>query len=321
MVMTIPFVNKIKVLAKISPPLLPPGPTSPVQKVRGAVIAVEGGAEHYLVSEVGNFIRECLNKEPEFLVKTWLSPPGRKTDKHGVADNKMGGTTTPPIERPISDNPFLDYLHTIESWHKRSVEITRFITASPSESTISSTNIHSNTDDGSAPAPISPPAAPIHPASSSGPNVEEKPSAKSKVPIALLPTGFSLSTSDRFAICIPINDAYAPVDHWQWMATLWRGIVGPDLTIYVKGVYGDDREAVEELNKYGGVECRTDCAAVVIRVPIIEDMKNDGNGVDDTKLVKGMIEEKTLRRLGFEVMEMVRGEMAGAEGKGRYHRN
>jgi HMG box factor len=48
MVMTIPYVNKIKVLAKISPPLAPPGPASPAQEIRGAVIAVEGSDKEIL---------------------------------------------------------------------------------------------------------------------------------------------------------------------------------------------------------------------------------------------------------------------------------
>ena len=72
------------------------------------------------------------------------------------------------------------------------------------------------------------------------------------------------------------------------MATLWRGIVGPDLTIYANKVGRD------EMNKYGGVEIRGDCAAIIVRVP-------EGAKMD----------EKTARRLGFEVMEVVRGLESG----------
>lgn len=42
MVMSIPTLNKIRVLAKISPPLPPPGPASPPHSVRGFVVAVDG---------------------------------------------------------------------------------------------------------------------------------------------------------------------------------------------------------------------------------------------------------------------------------------
>ena len=95
-----------------------------------------------------------------------------------------------------------------------------------------------------------------------------------------------------YASLIPINDAYAPVDHWQWMATLWRGIVGPDITIFVKKV-GNDTEGRDELTRYGGVEIRNDCAGIIIRVP-------PGEG-------SNLIEEKCMRRMGFEVLEAVRG--------------
>lgn len=74
------------------------------------------------------------------------------------------------------------------------------------------------------------------------------------------------------------------------MATLWRGIIGPDLTIFVKRV--SDKE---EMERMGGVELRSDCAVIVVRVP-------DGTG---------KMEEKTARRLGFEVLEIVRGVEMG----------
>jgi HMG box factor len=72
------------------------------------------------------------------------------------------------------------------------------------------------------------------------------------------------------------------------MATLWRGIVGPDLTIYVNKVGRD------ELNKMGGVEIRGDCAAIIVRV-----------------LEGANMDEKTARRLGFEVVEFVRNVESG----------
>ena len=73
------------------------------------------------------------------------------------------------------------------------------------------------------------------------------------------------------------------------MATLWRGIVGPDLTIYVS------RVSREEFSKYGGVEVRVDCACIVVRVP--------------EEVAK--MDEKTARRLGFEVVEFVRNVESG----------
>jgi hypothetical protein len=50
----------------------------------------------------------------------------------------------------------------------------------------------------------------------------------------------------------------------------------------------------EEMDRHGGVETRRDCAAIVVRVPNAE-----------------RLEEKTARRLGFEVLEFVRSVEAG----------
>jgi hypothetical protein len=54
------------------------------------------------------------------------------------------------------------------------------------------------------------------------------------IPIALVPH-YQLTTVDSAAIDLPINDSYSPLAHWQWLATLWRGCVGPDVTIVIKG--------------------------------------------------------------------------------------
>lgn len=257
MVMTIPYVNKIKVLTKISPPLAQ-CPTSPAQDIRGAVIAVEGPDKETLI-EVGAFINEHLSKDPSCKIRTWetATPKLAATQKVGTEMANSIPSTASTVDSGEKD-PFVDYLAIISEWHKKSVEMTRYITTSPDRP---STDV----------------------------SVTATPTAKGKVlPIALVPRGFSLSTSDTFALRIPINDSYAPVDHWQWMATLWRGIVGPDLTIYVNKVGRD------ELNKMGGVEIRGDCAAIIVRV-----------------LEGANMDEKTARRLGFEVVEFVRNVESG----------
>lgn len=250
MVMTIPYISKIKVLTKIAPPLAPPGPTSPAQEIRGAVVVVEG-SDKALLAEIGAFIAQYLSKDPSFAVTTWdPSPPAAKAVPAEGADLEMAGVAA-SVEAG-DRNPFVDYLSIVLEWHKKSLEMAKYITSTPS----------------TPPATTDPTSTP-----------------KTKtLPIALVPEGYSLSTSDSFALRIPINDSYAPVDHWQWMATLWRGIVGPDLTVYVC------RASREELAKYSGVEIRNDCPCIVVRIP-------EGGG---------KMEEKTARRLGFEVVEFVR---------------
>lgn len=259
MVMTIPYINKIKVLGKISPPLQPASAGSPVQQVRGAVIAIEG-ADRALLYEVGAFINEYLSRDSSCAVKTWTisspsqaaSPQSSDTEMASQERTSDAGSSSSTSE-PTSGDSFVEYLSIISSWHKKSLEMTKYITTPPADSPTSS-------------------------------------SPRTTIPIALLPHGFSLTASDAFALRIPINDSYAPVDHWQWMATLWRGIVGPDLTVYVKRV---EREELERHG--GGVEIRPDCAAIVVRV----------------LGATGALEEKTARRLGFEVLEFVRGLETG----------
>ncbi|KUJ13281.1 uncharacterized protein LY89DRAFT_651404 [Mollisia scopiformis] len=266
MVMTIPYVNKIKVLTKISPPLSPPGPGSPAQEVRGAVIAVEGGDKE-LLCEIGSFINEYLSKDPSFAVKVWgteASPCPFKPTATPTTDTAMADSSNPlavpePAETTDDTDSFVEYLSIISQWHKKSDEISKYITTAP-PSPPTDTDIDTT------------PAAPR-------PKI---------LPVALVPNGFSLTTSDTYALRIPINDSYAPVDHWQWMATLWRGIVGPDLTIYVTRVGPD------EMNRLGGVEIRSDCGAIVVRIA-----------------ETGKMDEKTARRLGFEVVEIVRNIETG----------
>ncbi|KFZ07230.1 hypothetical protein V501_06640 [Pseudogymnoascus sp. VKM F-4519 (FW-2642)] len=271
MVMTIPFLNKIRVLAKIAPPLAAPGPTSPTQEVRGPVVAVEG-TNQKLVAEVGEYIEDCLKQKAECFVKTWSSDSHAlsKRSESTPTDISMSGTeNSAPASASITSNiqsrgPIIDYLEAIGTWHSKSSEIRNFISTHPAPTT----------------PPKSPEGTPKSPAPTTAP----------RLPIALLPRGFSLSLSDRAAIHIPINDAYAPVDHWQWMATLWRGIIGVDLTVYVcSGAIGDEDGSRGVHPGMGGVEVRNDARAIVVYAP------------------GGKLEDKWLRRVGFEVAEFVIG--------------
>jgi hypothetical protein len=259
MVMTIPYVNKIKLLTRISSPLAAPGPTSPARDIRGAVIVVES-ADQALLEEIGTFIHNHLSKDPSCAIKTWVASPLPNHPPASDAEMADGGSYSKfPGRRPSKleeDDPFVEYLATISEWHKKSAEIIKYISTNPN---------------------------PRQAEASSSSSLNSQ-----ILPVALMPRGFSLTTSDAFAIRIPINDSYAPIDHWQWMATLWRGIVGPDLTIYAKRVDKD------EMERCGGVEIREDCSGIIVRVT------DSGN-----------MDEKTARRLGFEVMEFVRSMEGG----------
>jgi hypothetical protein len=97
---------------------------------------------------------------------------------------------------------------------------------------------------------------------------------------------------------IPIRDAYSPMAHWQWVASLWRGAIGPDLTIWVSE--GTDEEGGRSGNRSGGVEVHEDAGVLAVRM---EDGKDNMEG-------------KVLRRLTFEASEWVRS-ITKVEGDGR----
>lgn len=307
--MTIPFLNKIKVLSKIAPPLATPGPTSPAVEIRGPVIAVEG-PDRKLVAEVGRYIEECLSKEGEYIIKTWTSDQIKPSESRS-GDVTMGGTSKePPPAIPAIDltkdeekDLILQYISDISNWHHRSAEIKEFITTLPvgssSSPAHSQSSSRSNSSGAASKPSISPSCSPTTtPAQPPNTTTTTRAARMSRLPIALLPNGYSLSISDRAASKIPIVDAYAPVDHWQWMATLWRGIIGVDLTIYVNSTGRGDEEVARGLGAPplgGGVEVRNDARAIVVQAQ------------------NGKVEERVLRRLGFEILEFIRGVGSGLD--------
>ena len=344
MVMTIPYINKIKVLAKISPPLphghghghAGPSTSLSSQAVRGAVIAVDG-QDRESVQAMVKWLEEFLGREGEYMVRIF----GEGDESGATADgtDDEGGE----IRCGSAGNPFVGYLEAITAWHRRSEEIVRFVTGVPgvaprhlsgrTATTTTTTMTLRPWADGqrqgqgqvrpSSPAmspksmpadaattPPPPSSSPSLSTSSTSPSLPEKSSSSSPpVPIALIPR-YQLSLSDSFASSIPINDAYAPVDHWQWMATLWRGVVGPDVTVYIKDKNGDvdGHEDGGRLGGGTGVEVRLgDARAIVVR-------KNAANGN-----AKGAgLGEGALRRVGFEVGEWVRGMGSREDGERGY---
>ncbi|KAK2061149.1 HMG box protein [Colletotrichum caudatum] len=275
MIMTIPFLSKLKVLQKISPTLTPPGPSSPDIEVRGAVIAVEGVDPRQL-EQVGTTIHRSLLGLAEIDLKTWSDGPNMPAPILPVEeDAKMNDTASVGSSRKSSHSQpslqtselFANYMQTMMKWHEKSREIVKHVSTRPLSGPIGS---------------------PLTRRASDGDVVGSGHSSLSlsgtgKTPIALLPAGFSLTISDKYACMIPIADSYAPVDHWQWMSTLWRGIIGPDLVIYVKPVMDD------EVTRAGAVEFR---GPGVMVVRIAHDKSLD---------------EKTARRISFEVVEWIRG--------------
>ncbi|KAL8890413.1 MAG: hypothetical protein Q9215_002442 [Flavoplaca cf. flavocitrina] len=294
MVMSMSTVNKIRVLAKASTPLAKPSPASPAFQTRGLIIAIDG-QERAAVEQITGNLNTVLGST--YAVQEFRLPIEVAESARDVDD---------------SSTDSLEHCHrNMAKYHSLSSQLKSYVTSAPLAPTSATSS--------PAVSPKSFPAKPkptLHstttpPSSAGTPNSTfgEPPSAatadfgpsKRKTtetlhPIALVP-GYQLTQTDAFASHIPIDDAWTPVEHWQWMAAMWRGTVGPDITIAVK--------AVEE----GGVEQHKAGAG-----------RRAGGGEVDVQLEEyravvvkiekgGLVAEGSLRRLGFEVGEYVRGRL------------
>ncbi|KAJ4673907.1 slightly ste11-like protein [Exophiala dermatitidis] len=124
MIMSIPVLNKIKVLAQISPPLQPPGPTSPKPDVRGAIIAVEG-MDAKTVDNMTNSLAEQLEREGKFAVRIFGGPDPYNLIRE--ARRRNSGRDGNGV-RPLTTEAYLSML---SQWHKVNQEMVEFITTRP----------------------------------------------------------------------------------------------------------------------------------------------------------------------------------------------
>lgn len=158
------------------------------------------------------------------------------------------GVDVPEPEKQVT---ITDYLTMISQWHKKAEEMKHYLT----------TPVKAEDDAGNIPN-------------------------KTVLPVILIPH-YQLYGASEWASRIPISDAYGPSDHWSWMATLWRGVLGPDVTIYVRDAGPD------EMAKEKSIEVQEAARCIVVR-------REKGAAAD------GGIEDRSLRRLGFEVGEWIR---------------
>ncbi|KAL2005726.1 hypothetical protein VTN00DRAFT_10219 [Thermoascus crustaceus] len=277
MVMTIPFLNKIKVLAKISPPFVS-SPRSAESQHKGTVIAVDG-QDSAAVKVMVKYLGSLLTKEGKYSVRVFEGPKIPPRQKNG----EMRDAT-------------IDYINTISAWHRVSEEIIHFI-RSPSESFPGeASSAAEEPSSGISPKSSVPKTTKLHTGSPLL-NLQKQPNggaaagpisaSPSLIPIALVPQ-YQLTTADAFACAVPIDDSYAPLDHWQWMASLWRACIGPDITVYIREC---EREELERYGSGNPVEVRlNDARTLVVR-------RAAGSSAD--------LEEKALRRVSFEVEDFL----------------
>ncbi|KAI0970980.1 hypothetical protein F4678DRAFT_472936 [Xylaria arbuscula] len=322
-----PFLLKLDVLRSISPPLRPSGTGGPHFETRGPIIAVEG-APTAMLKEVAAVIERALSASAEFAVKVWSedtstaiahsSPEphasssssevknnnsnnnnnnenySSNSNKGGGGSELGGGNTAGPVAQrkgstaSVSSSlisPIASYVARMLKWHKTSEDLIRYITSYPPPAAQQQQQQSGNE---------------AGPSGSSNATATTSSSSPSRLlPVAILSDGYSLTFSDRYAGALHVNDAYRADDHWQWVATLWRGVVGADLTVYVRrsaaaadgesGGAGHNNSGSNSGGGSGGVEM-TGSGVMVLRVPD-----------------SGRVDEKLERRLGFEIAEWVRG--------------
>lgn len=276
------FINKIKALSDISPPLSSnygkPGLTSG----DGMVVAVEGH-DRESIKCVLNYLQDHLPIPGETEVKTFEGPEPN--------------STLPPTPPDGLRDTTQNYMTTMAAWHKVSNSIASFVNGSLSPRLTPEANYEEKKPENSPEPPtikteesdtnLSPQSPVADTASNCTPTSPKSSPTTSPCRVALVPQ-YQLTTADAHASATPTGDSCAPTDHWQWMASLWRGCVGPDITIYIH----ECNQA--ELDRYGKgnpVENRlTDDRTLVVR-----------------RLVgaAGTIEQKALRRVKFEVEELL----------------
>jgi hypothetical protein len=295
--MSIPVLGKIGQLRRITQPIKDPSPDLSPYRVRGSIIAIEGDertAAEALLGQLDTFLR----RNDEFDVRVLSGP-----------------------REPRQHCTLKDFIETVAEWHDETKKMIDFVTGMDyqraGERRPSKESYAAGPDDamdmdteafelveGQRKAPadacrqkrarelenekMEMAAAVEH--ESCHESAAQKPA--SKIPL-LLVSNYILHGSNAWSSALPINDVYSPADHWAWTATLWRGIIGADMTVYVKNV---DKEREEPVSAGGA------------RPPPMEkkvEMK-DNVGAILVKQEDGKIEDGAVRRVAFEVGEWVR---------------
>ena len=107
------------------------------------------------------------------------------------------------------------------------------------------------------------------------------------IPIIIM-NRYSHYATIQWASRLPAKGKYDLKDHWLWFATLWRDIISPDITIYVRDTGSD------KATKHKTVELVEDLRLILVQ-------REKGIGQAQWK-----VDDSTLRRLGFEVTEWIR---------------
>ena len=311
-IMGISFRYKIKVLHQVAPPAM-----KAEQLARGPLIAVEGDSAE-AAEEFAQWLRETLSSSSDLTARLIegpkLSASGGKEEVmaqyHRLASDwlfkskhVLESITIPPPHKAPDGSAMPEAAPSSGPQTARKIDENYSDTESDPRDNDKSTEADKADDKSDQSASIVADSMDVYQASkpdaaASTNNKSQAPTAK---PVSII-ANYSLSTSNLVACLIPLgpNDPYSPNDHWQWTATQWRGIIGPDLTIYVRD--GTNLESGRPSVEIENVDGKSDVGLMVMR----RTMSNDQNGGFDGAEVGSHVEASVLRRMGFEVGEWVR---------------
>lgn len=348
-----PFLLKFEELRSVSQPLAPPGAGGPHFETRGPIVAVEG-APTPMRKEVAAVIERALSVSAEFAVRVWSedtstaiahsSPEphvhaqahhaqahahaeangdgagagGNNADNSngakGAADS--GAVAAAQKKTPALMSPIASHVARMLKWHKTSEDLVRYITSyppAPKQSGAGGGDGGSN----SGAATTTTTTGTGTPNHGNGPTNSNAATPSHRLPIALISDGYSLTFSDRYAAALHVNDRYRANDHWQWVARLWRGIVGADLTVYVKRTPDETQAQTQSQGggaggnsngNSGGNNNNNNNNNGSVNGTANNSLEIVGPGIMVIRVPEGgHVDEKLERRLGFEVAEWVRG--------------
>lgn len=328
--MSIPFFNKLKVIRQVARRIDETYLSTPGQHTRGTILAVEGDDAH-AVDGVMTSLFDILQRSGEFDVRCMSGPASPRNDQCDFKDymseilqwhekskhmtdfitgiEYTRNSSTPPTqtntvvvmkqEHVTLDEEMDSYSSSstsegeiLEGQRKESHDSkrqrARAVSAEQSNETILQT------------IPII--ALPTSTNNLRAPTSTSLPTKSPKIPLLII-NNHILHATNVWSSSIPITDSYSPVDQWRWFASLWRGIIGADVTVYIKSLGtgdGDQQEKKKGVGKMPAaiVEIKEEFGTIVVR--------QDAKRVDDS----------AVRRVAFEVGEWVR-RTAGGVGEER----
>ncbi|KAK2590118.1 slightly ste11-like protein [Conoideocrella luteorostrata] len=279
--------QKLSILSTVTEPLPSAGRHGPRGDKRGAFIAVEG-PNPAILNEVGRSLEKVLTAGGDVALKVWSVEETGVVDKMASNQRDKAREARGEDGGGVKDDLLSSYFDTILSWRQKSKQIAYHVTGGRigQYAQKGAQNRESQVAQASSTEACTPP------------HDDKSPTVALKMPVALVRGGLSLTLSDRYASAMPISDNYTPADHWQWMASLWRGTANPDLVVHVQ----ESRE--DEASAAGAVDVSRSMGLIAVKV-------SAGKPLD----------EATERRMGFEVMEWMRDGPFRAEASKNWGRD